>query len=261
MSRGRIANYAYCITHSPRLADIARGSRRAPELDRVIRLDAERAGLPGGANDSPAAGRGEAGPVLDQVTVLAGIMARDGGELSATETLEQELARADHLGVLGGIWDDVVRREQRARFERALRGALPDDVADQALGDPALTWLWRTLREAECAGLDGGQVLQQAVAARSMTGARDVARVLDSRVRRTLTGVRPQPPGRWTDQVPAPARQRSRGTCANSQKLWMTGLVGWASTPPSHSRSGHDRRSARFPPTRPRGWTGSSEPA
>jgi ATP-dependent exoDNAse (exonuclease V) alpha subunit len=71
MSRGRIANYAYCITHSPRLADIVEGSRRAPELDRVIRLDAERAGLPARANDSPAAGRSEDGPVLDQVTVTA----------------------------------------------------------------------------------------------------------------------------------------------------------------------------------------------
>ena len=40
MSRGRDANYAYCITHYPRAADTRRGSRPAPELDRANRLDA-----------------------------------------------------------------------------------------------------------------------------------------------------------------------------------------------------------------------------
>ena len=139
---------------------------------------------------------------MDPVTVLAGVLARDGGELSATETLERELSRADHLGVLGGIWDDLVRREQHARFEHALRDALPADLAQDALDDPACTWLWRSLREAELAGLDGGDVLRQAVAARSMTGARDIARVLDSRVRRMLDGVLPQPPGPWAARVP-----------------------------------------------------------
>ena len=98
------------------------------------------------------------------MSVLAGVLARDGSELSATETLERELSRADHLGVLGGIWDDLTRRAQAARFEHALRGALPADLAQQALDDPACTWLWRTLREAEAAGLDGGEVLRQAVA-------------------------------------------------------------------------------------------------
>ena len=103
-------------------------------------------------------------PVLDPVTVLAGVLARDGSELSATETLQHELSRADHLGVLGGIWDDVTRRAQATRFEHALRGALPADLASQALDDPACTWLWRSLREAEAAGLDGAHILQQAVA-------------------------------------------------------------------------------------------------
>ena len=198
MSRGRDANHAYCVTQYPRLADTREGSRPAPELRRLRRLNREHAGLP---LTKPPAGDGPA-PELDPVTVLAGVLARDGGELSATETLERELSRADHLGVLGGIWDDLVRREQHARFEHALRGALPADLAQDALDDPACTWLWRSLREAELAGLDGGDVLRQAVAARSMTGARDIARVLDSRVRRLLRGVMPQPLGPWAVRVP-----------------------------------------------------------
>jgi conjugative relaxase-like TrwC/TraI family protein len=198
MSRGRDANFAYCITQYPRLADVREGSRPDPELGRLRRLARERAGVPA---EQSSAGE-EPVPAVDPVSVLAGVMARDGSELSATETLERELSRADHLGVLGGIWDDLTRREQNRRFEQALRDALPDGLAGQALGDPACTWLWRSLREAECAGLDGDQVLRRAVAARSLAGARDVARVLDARVRRRLDGVLPHPTGPWAGRVP-----------------------------------------------------------
>jgi conjugative relaxase-like TrwC/TraI family protein len=199
MSRGRDANHAYCITEPSRAADTREGSRPAPELDRTGRLGRERAGLPPG---EPVRDEQQL-PVLDPVTVLAGVLARDGSELSATETLRQELSRADHLGVLGGIWDDVTRRAQATRFEHALRGALPTDLATQALDDPACTWLWRSLREAEAAGLDGAQLLRQAVASRSMSGARDVTRVLDSRVRHLLDGVQPYPFRPWTERVPS----------------------------------------------------------
>jgi len=121
MSRGRDANHAYCITDHSRAADTREGSRPAPELDRAERLGRERAGLP---PEEPARDDQQL-PVLDPVTVLTGVLARDGSELSATETLQHELSRADHLGVLGGIWDDVTRRVQVTRFEHALRGALP----------------------------------------------------------------------------------------------------------------------------------------
>jgi len=140
LSRGRNANYAYCITELPSAADVREGSRPAPELDRARRLDREQAGLTAGET---AAGSTRT-PAVDPVSVLAGVMARDGAELTATETLDRELSRADHLGVLGGIWDDLTRRAQTARFERAFRDALPDTgLAGQALDDPARTWLWR----------------------------------------------------------------------------------------------------------------------
>jgi hypothetical protein len=142
MSRGRDANHAYCITDHSRAADVTVGSCPDPELLRSQQLDLEHAGLP---PNEPAPDEQQQA-VLDPVTVLAGILGRDGRELSAAET---GLSRADHLGVLGGIWDDLTRRTQIARFEQALRAALPADLADQALDDPACTWLWRTLREAE----------------------------------------------------------------------------------------------------------------
>jgi conjugative relaxase-like TrwC/TraI family protein len=205
LSRGRSANYAYCITQPSRLADTAEGTRSAPELDRAARLAAERAGLPTGARVEGEASPDDSLPELDEVTVLAQVLARDGSELSATETMERELARADHLGVLGGIWDDLVRQEQAERFEAALRDLLPEHLAEDALGDPAVTWLWRSLREAETFGLDGSQVLREAVTMRSLTGARDVSRVLDSRVRRRLDEARPTLASTWADRVPAEA--------------------------------------------------------
>ncbi len=198
MSRGRHANYAYCVTGFPRTADARPGSRPAAELARVRRLQQERSGF--GAE--PFGRKEEPGPHRDPVSVLAEVLRRDGAVLSATETLRTELSNADHLGVLGSIWYDQVRRAQAARFERALRESLRAADAEAALSDPACTWLWRSLREAESAGLDAADVLGTAVASRPLEGARDVARVIDSRVRRMLEHIVPQSSGSWSAHVP-----------------------------------------------------------
>ncbi len=46
-------------------------------------------------------------------------------------------------------------------------------------------------------------MLHAAVAARSLTGSRDIVRVIDSRIRRTLRDTVPRPRGTWAEQVPA----------------------------------------------------------
>ena len=148
------------------------------------------------------AGEEETAPRRDAAAVLADVLRRDGTVFSATETLRGELANADHLGVLGSIWYDLVRRSQADRFEASLRDTLPAGEAEAALDDPACTWLWRSLREAESAGLDAGQVLRDAVGVSSLSGARDVVRVIDGRVRRMLDGRVPALPGSWSQRVP-----------------------------------------------------------
>ena len=211
MSRGWRANYAYCVTGYPRFADAQPGSRPAPELTRARRQAWERAGscpVPPAVPDRDAATGKEpdadpAEPRRDEIAVLADVLARDGSVLSATETLRSALSDADHLGVLGPVWHDLTRRAQAARFTAALRDALPATLADDALADPACTWLWRSLRQAEATGLDGADVLRQAVGVRSLAGARDVARVLDSRVRRLIANRVPAARMSWADQVPA----------------------------------------------------------
>jgi hypothetical protein len=200
MSRGREANYAFCVTGFPRLADARAGSRPAAELRRVRRLMREHAG-----HGPRQYGGGPARPEAvhrDPVSVLADVLQRDGGVLSATETLRNELSNADHLGVLGSIWYDLARSAQVQRFERSLHEILPAAAAGAASSDPACTWLWRSLREAEAAGLDAGEVLRAAVAASPLEGSRHLARVIDARVRRRLKDTVPQPPGSWAGRVP-----------------------------------------------------------
>ena len=207
MSRGRDGNYAYCITRVPRATDARQGSLPAPELARVRRLARERAGL---EPEPPVAGEEETAPRRDAAAILADVLRRDGTVFSATETLRGELANADHLGVLGSIWYDLVRRSQADRFEASLRDTLPPGDAEAALDDPACTWLWRSLREAESAGLDAGQVLRDAVAVSSLTGSRHAARVIDARVRRILDGRVPRLPGSWSQRVPEVAHPELR---------------------------------------------------
>ena len=75
LSRGRDANFAYCITQYPALADVREGSRPDPELGRLRRLTREHAGV---LDNGPPEGE-EPVPTVDPVSVLAGVMARDGG--------------------------------------------------------------------------------------------------------------------------------------------------------------------------------------
>ena len=70
--------------------------------------------------------------------------------------------------------------------------------------------MWRTLRAAELAGLDPGAVLAEAIAERDLAGSRDIAAVLDARLRHRLGSLVPVPPGPWSARVPAladPERQ------------------------------------------------------
>ncbi|MGH3276953.1 MAG: AAA family ATPase, partial [Streptosporangiaceae bacterium] len=196
MSRGQEANYAYCVT-GPRAADPAAGSAPAPELGRARKIALQRAGLPP-REPAPALAQARQHPV----SVLAGTLDRDGAVLSATETRRGELSNADHLGVLGSIWQDLARREQAARFERVLRQHLSGEAAEAALSDPACTWLWRSLREAEAAGMDAGLVIQASVSERSLRGARHIARVIDTRVRRATANAAPRVRKPWTEMVP-----------------------------------------------------------
>jgi AAA domain-containing protein len=189
LTRGTSANLAYVFTLSPKRADPAPGPRPAPELARYDhRAD--------GADSQPSL----LARTSEALGVLAAVLARDGEQRSATQTRIQALADADHLAVLHAIWTDQTTAARQQRYQDLLMNALPLGYS----GKPShqAKWLWRTLRGAELAGLDAGQVLAKAVGERDLAGARDLAAVIDARLRARLGALVPRPPGPWSAQIP-----------------------------------------------------------
>jgi conjugative relaxase-like TrwC/TraI family protein len=197
MTRGRDTNHAYVITGWG-IADPKPGPEPAPELARRARIRAEWAGL-----DPNAAAMTE-GTHKDATAeeILGRCLDNDGRELSATGTREAEWSDADRLDVLGYQWRHMHRQASQHRYEQALREVLGTETAGQVGQDPAATWLWRTLREADAAGLDGPAALRRAVAGGPLDGADSVAKVLDWRIRQQTAGMPALAARPWTEQVP-----------------------------------------------------------
>ena len=198
LTRGTDVNTAYVFTASPKRADPAPGPRPALELARYDRR------ATGNDNKPPPA----ATPPGEALAVLAGVLYRDGQQRSATQTRSQALADADHLAILHAIWTAETTPARDQCYRDLLMGALPPGYRREP-GHQA-RWLWRTLRAAELAGLDPARALAGAIAERDLAGSRDIAAVLDARLRRRLGAVVPLPPGPWSGRVPAladPGRQ------------------------------------------------------
>ncbi len=205
MTRGRRRNTAIAVTHDgvknnhgvktaiqPREADPRPGTRPDPELARRERMERERAGLPPEPADAPE-------EVREPIAVLADCMDRDDAELSATEYRDRGLANADHLGILHARWADLAGQADRDRYHQLIVDALPAEYRHDDLG-PQATWLYRTLRAAEMAGLDAGEVVRATVNSRTLADARSVAAVLDARMRRIVDPLVPLPQQPWTDR-------------------------------------------------------------
>jgi hypothetical protein len=198
LSRGTDMNMAYVFTVSPKLADPVPGPRPAPELARYDRLTAQHPGEP----TARTAG------TRDALAVLAGVLARDGQQLSASQTRRQALADADHLAILNAIWTDQTAPACEQHYRDLLLAHLPPEYRREP-GHQA-RWLWRTLRSAELAGLNASEVLAAAIGERDLAGARDLAAVIDARIRYRIGAVVPAPVGPWSAQVPAIADPERR---------------------------------------------------
>jgi hypothetical protein len=189
LTRGTDINTAYVFTRSPKQADPVPGPRPAPELARYERLTA-------GPGDHATA----ADPAGEVLTVLAGVLARDGEQLSATQTRNQALIDADHLAVLHAVWAAETTLVRHQHYTGLLQSALPTGYRTEP--GHQTRWLWRTLRAAELAGHDAGQVLAAAIAERDLAGARDIPSVLNTRLRSRTGSLVPLPPGPWSAQLP-----------------------------------------------------------
>jgi len=198
MTRGTDANLAYVFTTPARPADPRPGTRTAPELDRYERIRRERAGYPaaplsGAQPDRP----GEREPIA----VLADVLSRDGAELSATQTRRRNLANADHLAVLHAIWTAETQAARHDRYRELVMAALPPGHRSEL--SHRARWLYRTLHAAELAGLDPADVIRTAITSRDLAGSRDIAAVLDARIRPRTDPLLPQPQGPGTRGSPS----------------------------------------------------------
>ena len=192
LTRGTHANTAYVFTASPKAADSGPGARPALELARHDRVNTERDG------NIPISGADAREQALG---VLAGVLRRDGQELSATATRLRNVANADHLALLHAIWQNEVTPVREQHYRDLLNAVLPPEYRSEVTH--TARWLWRTLRAAELAGLGPARVLAEALAERDLAGSRDVPAVIDARIRCRLGSVIPLPPGSWSAQVPA----------------------------------------------------------
>ncbi len=194
LTRGRVSNEAWVIA-GWRIADPGPGPLPARELARYDQLARERAGQAPGPEQA-------ASGVAAAEQVLGECLARDGRQLSATETRAAGWSDADRLDVLGVQWQHVLREASQRRYQAEVSGTLTEAQASELISDPAATWLWRSLREAEAAGLDGPASLRRAVASGPLGDAESVAKVLDWRIRQQITGMPAIPARQWLTQVP-----------------------------------------------------------
>jgi len=206
LTRGTDVNLAYVFTLSPKLADPVPGPRPALELARYDRLTA-------GPGDQPT----QAGATGEALTVLSGVLDRDGQLLSATQMRNQALSDADHLALLHAIWTAETTPARDQRYQDLLMDTLPPGYRTQP--SHQAKWLWRTLRAAELAGLDPGQLLAAAIGERDLAGARDIPAVIDARLRHRLGSVIPLPAGPWSAQLPGIADPDRRAYAAQIAAL------------------------------------------
>jgi len=197
MTRGTDANLAFVFTTPARPADPRPGTRPAPGLGRYDRLRRERTGYHPGQWRSD---RPEGAEPRQPAAVLADILGRDGTGLSATAARQRNLANADHLAALHAIWTAETKDARYDRYRELVMAALPPGHR-QPLSHQA-RWLFRTLHAAELAGLDPAKVISSAVTERDLAGARDIASILDARIRARVDPLSPQPQGCWTGRVP-----------------------------------------------------------
>ena len=203
------------FTTSPKQADPAPGPRPAAELARYDQIHTERTGVP-----APVTRPAPPGTAL---TVLAGVLDRDGQQRSHN----QALADADHLAILHAIWTAEATTARDQQYRDLLMSILPP--GDRRELTHQARWLWRTLRAAELAGQDAGQVLAAAVGERDLAGARDLAAVLDARLRYRTGALIPRPSGPWSAQLPEIADPERRAYVTEAG-------IGWSANPPPVTR-------------------------
>jgi hypothetical protein len=170
--------------------------------------------------------------------VLADILQRDGGDLSATEQIRHAQEWAGGTGYLLNLWSAAVRQTLYPDIDEQIKVRLSDSEARRYQREHSRLALQHALRDTQLAGHDIGQIIDRITAA-PMDGARSVACVLHGRLQRLQLPA--QGHGvRWAQRTPenAPAvahelaaglddRRRELGERALANpEPWLTRYLG-----------------------------------
>ena len=145
-------------------------------------------------------------------SVLAGIMGRDDGDLSATEQIRQAQDWAAGTGHLLTLWTAAIRQTLHPGIDQQITARLTETEAWRYQREPSRQALHQQLRAAQLAGHDITALIDQITAA-PMDGAQSIASVLHGRLQRLAL---PQLAGHdltWAQRTPASApagRPRTR---------------------------------------------------
>ncbi|MFC7789389.1 hypothetical protein ACU045_10460 [Microbacterium sp. MAHUQ-60] len=156
LTRGRETNIAYVATDKPD--------------------DSHQAAHPGDNTEATAR------------SVLFGVLAHVGAELSAHETITVEQEAWANIGQLAGEYETLAAAAQSDRWANLVRtSGLTDEEAEDTIASPSFGALTAELRRAEANHHDIETLLPRLVRARGFTDADDIAAVLHYRVARAST--------------------------------------------------------------------------
>jgi conjugative relaxase-like TrwC/TraI family protein len=131
----------------------------------------------------PATGHDGAVTPQTALDVLVGVLANEGRELSAHETLALAQRQSDDIATLAAEYEAIARVAQQERWDGLLdRCGLGPHRAEEVKRSDAYGPLIAALRRAEACGLDPESGLRDLVAERAFVGVDDVAAVLRHRV-------------------------------------------------------------------------------
>ncbi len=136
-------------------------------------------------------------------SVLASIMQRDDGDLSATEQIRQAQDWAGGTGHLLTLWSAAVRQTLYPDIDEQIKARLTESEAWRYDREPSRAALHQRLRAAQLAGHDINTLIDQITAA-PMDRARSITRVLHHRLQRlALPDLRHD--ATWAQRTPATA--------------------------------------------------------
>ena len=114
-------------------------------------------------------------------SVLADVLQRDGDDLSATEQIRHAQEWAGGTGHLLHLWSAAVRQALYPDIDEQIKARLTPSEAWRYQREHSRPALQHTLRDAQLAGHDIGQIIDRITAA-PMDGARSIASVLHGRL-------------------------------------------------------------------------------